>query len=195
MRVSALALTALAALVRADLELDAEDVPAPCAVICKPVRELSSICDVDDSRVPDDHTQSLLEAQCICTNDSFDVGKITALCASCIKENAKTDDDKDGLEDVGSIMSTCGFASTSFASSQATLGETITVNATRPTASSQLTTTITGGSSAPSTTGSGASGATASATTSQSKNAGPTQAPRVAEYVAGLLAVGAAAVL
>jgi hypothetical protein len=89
---------ALAVVARAGLDLDAEDIPAPCAVICKPVRELTAICDVDGNRVPDDHTEQLLEAQCICTNDSFDVAKITALCASCIKGNAGTDNADDGLE-------------------------------------------------------------------------------------------------
>lgn len=94
----ALALSAAFSVARADLDLDAEDIPAPCAVICKPVRELTAICDVDDSRVSDDKTEHLLEAQCICTNDSFDVGKITALCASCIEQNAKGEEKEDGLE-------------------------------------------------------------------------------------------------
>lgn len=98
MRSFAVILFCSARLAYAGLDLDAGDIPAPCAVICKPVRELTAICDVDGNRVSDDRTEDLLEAQCICTNDSFDVAKITALCASCIKDNADTDDAKDGLE-------------------------------------------------------------------------------------------------
>lgn len=191
MRTLALNLALAVGVARAGLDLDAEDIPAPCAVICKPVRELTAICDVDGNRVPDDHTEQLLEAQCICTNDSFDVSKITALCASCIKGNAGADNADDGLEDVSSIMSTCGFSSVSYESASATLGETVTVSALRPTASDQLTTTITGGTSAPAATGTNQNGD--GQTETSSPNAAPTMAPGVV-YIAGLLGAGVAAV-
>lgn len=92
-------LLATAAVVRADMELDSDDIPRACADICSPIRQLTRTCDVDDDHVPSDRTEDLLEAQCICTNDSFDVASIAALCASCIEQNARPgdrDDDMDG---------------------------------------------------------------------------------------------------
>lgn len=89
-----------AAVVRADLELDSDDIPSQCTDICKPIRDLTKACDVDDDLVRNDRTEHLLEAQCICTNNSFDVANIASLCAACMVQNVRAndrDDDLDGM--------------------------------------------------------------------------------------------------
>ncbi|KAH6886396.1 hypothetical protein B0T10DRAFT_608061 [Thelonectria olida] len=156
----ALALTPLFLLARADIQLDNDDVPTACATICKPVVDLTRACEVDLRGDSNDRTEDRLEAQCVCTNDSFNVSRITALCADCMRQNVNNndndddDDDDDNdiddgdLEDINDIMYTCGFASSSYASGSSTLAASITVNATAPTASSQLTTTIVPGNTA-----------------------------------------------
>lgn len=75
-----------------DLELDSDVSPA-CQSICRPVRQLSETCDVDDDFVRDRLTEEYLTLQCYCLNPSFDVAEITALCASCIQQNPELDDD------------------------------------------------------------------------------------------------------
>ena len=82
------------AFVISDLELDPEDVPQQCQSICEPVTNLTSTCDADDRM--DDRIENLLERQCICTNDSFDVANRTALCASCIDQNTNNGTQADG---------------------------------------------------------------------------------------------------
>jgi len=53
------------------------------------------------------------------------------------------------MEDIDDILYTCGFSSTSYVASSASgIVASITVDATRPTDASQLTTTITGGTAA-----------------------------------------------
>lgn len=101
---------------------------------------------------------------------------------------------------LNSIMSTCGFSSTSYESASATIGGAVTVSALRPTDADQLTTTITGGTSAPSATetGSASKGSDGKgAGETDSPNAAPAVAPAfglvwlVGVYVSGLVAVGA----
>lgn len=75
-----------------DLELDNDITPA-CQSICRPVRQLAQVCDVDDDVVRDRLTAEYLGLQCYCLNPSFDVRNITALCASCIQQNPVFDDD------------------------------------------------------------------------------------------------------
>lgn len=93
-----LSLAPLAA--RADLQVEAGDISTTCTSVCRPIRELSQTCDVDDDRVNNsDQIEAQLELQCICTNDSFDVARLTALCASCMQQNPETDDDGDDDDD------------------------------------------------------------------------------------------------
>ncbi|KAJ3539439.1 hypothetical protein NM208_g5492 [Fusarium decemcellulare] len=84
---------------------DRASVPAICDEICTQVDELSDLCEAPDAK---GRTKDLFETQCFCTNDSFDVEKITSLCAACIHEwvpyyedlNEKhKDDDDDGDRD------------------------------------------------------------------------------------------------
>lgn len=90
------ALLSLAPLVaRADLQLDSDDISSACSSVCRPTRELTSTCDVDDDRIPSDSTENALNLQCVCTNTSFDVASLTALCASCMQQNPRDDDDND----------------------------------------------------------------------------------------------------
>ncbi|KAL1872008.1 hypothetical protein VTK73DRAFT_1752 [Phialemonium thermophilum] len=168
--------TFTASVVKADMQLDPDEIPRPCTAICGPVSELSRTCDTDDDQVPDDHTEDLLEAQCICTNRSFDVARLAALCASCIDQNSSDADRLDNMDvlttifkpDIRAIMRTCGFSSTSYAPSASTLAEGVTVQATRPTASSQLTTTVTPGSVVTTTASGGSRGSSSGASTASS---------------------------
>jgi len=80
---------ALAPLAFSD-ELEAEDVPSACAVICGPLVSLTTACDNHRKRrrdhgSDDDHG----ETQCVCNNTSFDVRGVAALCASCISQNGR----------------------------------------------------------------------------------------------------------
>ncbi|KAM0427936.1 hypothetical protein ACHAPT_007396 [Fusarium lateritium] len=151
----ALALAPLLYLARADVNLDRDDIPRACDAICDPIVQLTRTCDTD-LRGDRDREEDRLEAQCVCTNDSFDVARVAALCADCIRQNWRDNDDddddddrRDHMEDIEDILYTCGFSSTSYvASSASAIVASISVDATRPTDASQLTTTITGGTGA-----------------------------------------------
>lgn len=76
---------------KSGVELDMDDVPSPCKTICRPIGTLSKQCDVDlDSN--SSHDERLLQNQCICTNNSFNVGNIAALCADCMHQSVKKRD-------------------------------------------------------------------------------------------------------
>ncbi|KAM5341837.1 hypothetical protein ACJ41O_014868 [Fusarium nematophilum] len=160
----ALAIAPLLYLARADVNLDRDDVPSACDAICEPIVELTRTCDTD-LRGDRDRVEDRLEAQCVCTNDSFDVGQVAALCADCIRQNRRADDDddddddvRDDTQDIDDILYTCGFSSTSYVASAASaLVQSITVEATRPTDESQLSTTIDGRSGGGAATDSGSS--------------------------------------
>jgi hypothetical protein len=167
----ALAIAPLLLLARADVSLDRDDIPRACDTICNPIVDLTRACDTD-LRGDRDREEDRLEAQCVCTNDSFDVARVAGLCADCIHQNAPRDNDddddddddddrRDDTKDIDDILYTCGFASTTYVASAASAAVSgVTVDATRPTDASQLTTTIiagatgTRGSSDPSNTGS-----------------------------------------
>lgn len=162
-----------ASLARADFDLDSDDIPSQCRDVCDPVRRLGDICDVDDDPF-DDRTEALLEAQCYCTNDSFNVSRVTAQCASCLHEHDDDDDDaRDGRGhgpgcfipllsmclltplDVDDIMRRCGFSSTSYNEADIATVTNVDVQATRPTDADELTTTINGGAQSTQTGGGG----------------------------------------
>jgi hypothetical protein len=95
-----LALTFLSQ-VCADLDIDTQDVPAACRAICRPTLELSRICDVDDDLVGGEAAEIQGEQACYCQNQSFDVGRMTALCQSCMQQNAfEANDARGGCIDV-----------------------------------------------------------------------------------------------
>ncbi|KAK7409109.1 hypothetical protein QQX98_008717 [Neonectria punicea] len=178
----ALAIAPLVLLASADLQLDNDDVPNACRDICQPIVTLTQRCEVDLRGNDDtDRNENRLEAQCVCTNDSFDVASIAALCHDCMRQNIRNNDNNDDdddnddndwddadLEEMREILYTCGWSTTSYVSASSTAANGITVDATAPTALSQLTTTIVPGStktgSASSKTGSGTETAAASAT-------------------------------
>lgn len=64
--------------------LDADDIPEPCLAICRPVVELSTICDIDADLVGGAAAELEGAKSCFCENTSFDVAGNTALCASCV---------------------------------------------------------------------------------------------------------------
>lgn len=167
------ALAPLALVARASVDFDMDDVPTSCKTICGPIGQLSDRCDTD-LRSDIDRDEKLLEAQCVCTNRSFDVAKIAALCADCMHQSAngrrrRDDDDnradQDDLKDIDNIMSTCGFTSTKYNPSATGQVQSITVAATAATDISQLTTTMTGGTQPAQTSANGSNGTTQSAVT------------------------------
>lgn len=87
------------AFVLSDYELNQNDVPQRCRAICEPVANLTRTCDVDDAM--SDEEEDLLERQCICTNDSFDVANRTALCASCVDQDRNSTNSTTGRNSTG----------------------------------------------------------------------------------------------
>lgn len=223
-----LALAPLLYLARADVSIDRDDIPRACDAICDPIVELTRKCDTD-LRGDRDREEDRLEAQCVCTNDSFDVGRIAALCADCIRQNWRDDNDDDDDDDqrdhmegklllyteintannspdIDDILYTCGFSSTSYvASSASAIVASITVDATRPTDASQLTTTIVGGTAARGTDSAATATRTnaddnsddnsASATNDSSSPDETNAAAGLAPYGVGAAVVGAALML
>ncbi|KAJ6447182.1 CAP22 protein [Purpureocillium lavendulum] len=169
----ALAMAPLVLVAQAGVGFDMDDVPNSCKTICGPMGQLSDRCDTD-LRSDNDRDEHLLEAQCVCTNRSFDVAKIAALCADCMHQSAngskrRDDDDnradRDDLKDIDNLMSTCGFTSTKYNPSATGEVQGITVAATAATDVSQLTTTLTGGSQPAQASATGGTGTAAPATT------------------------------
>lgn len=84
-----------------EVDLDLDDVPNPCKTICRPLATLSDRCDTD-LKNDNDRDEHLLQNQCICTNKSFDVAKISGLCADCMHQtynNRHDGDDGDNDDD------------------------------------------------------------------------------------------------
>ncbi|KAF5711765.1 hypothetical protein FMUND_8824 [Fusarium mundagurra] len=151
-------LAGLAAVIPAILaeELRADDVPSACKTICQPIVDLTNTCDIDPKEADNDKGTKLrlrerseaeesIEANCICTNKSFDVAAVMALCASCMIQNSQD------TEDVDKIMSQCSFTSTSYVRSATAIVSGIQVQATKP------ATTVTGPSDSTSTAGASSS--------------------------------------
>ncbi|KAJ3455217.1 hypothetical protein MRS44_013817 [Fusarium solani] len=159
-------LAGLAAIIPAALaeELRADDVPSACKAICQPIVDLTNTCDVDPNEADKDNDKrrklrlresneadEAIEANCICTNKSFDVAAVMALCASCMAQNSQN------TEDVDKLMSQCSFTSTSYVRSATAIASGIQVQATKPamTEASESTSTA-GASSSTDSAGSGA---------------------------------------
>ncbi|KAJ0159222.1 Protein CAP22 [Colletotrichum tanaceti] len=152
MHAKAVALSlAAAVVVRADLRVNTNDIPQDCTAICRPIRDLGNICTVNfnigqpGNNNNSDQTQDALNAQCVCTNNSFDLKNLAPQCNACMIEKVPQDQQR-SLEGIQSIMSVCELPSASgYASSSTSVANTVIVLATRLTASSQLTTTFGGG--------------------------------------------------
>jgi hypothetical protein len=97
-------LAGLAAVIPATLaeELRADDVPSACKTICQPIVDLTNTCDIDPKEADKDNDKRIklrlrerneaeesIEANCICTNKSFNVAAVMALCASCMVQNSQ----------------------------------------------------------------------------------------------------------
>ncbi|KAF4592587.1 CAP22 protein [Ophiocordyceps camponoti-floridani] len=142
----ALAATALIG-VEARIELDMDDVPDVCSAMCRPIGNLTSAC---DTKLPDatDADEKLLEAQCVCTNKSFNVSRVAGLCAGCLTQDLAKATGKEKtklrapVRDINEILSACNFAGESYASTATSVAETVTVEATAATDIGQLTTTL-----------------------------------------------------
>ncbi|KAJ3492988.1 hypothetical protein NLG97_g5017 [Lecanicillium saksenae] len=162
MKFSTIAVMAFASVATADLfnddteelKLDMDDVPMSCKTICTPIGTLSKQCDVDLG-LGKGKDEDLLHNQCVCTNKSFDVGKIAAECADCMHQHVKAkrslgnhddddDIDSDDVKDIDRLVSGCQFTSTHYNPTMAAAAATITVDATAPSHKDQLTTTISG---------------------------------------------------
>lgn len=193
----ALAIAPLLFLANADVSFDRDDVPRECDAICDPIVQLTRTCDVD-LRSDNDRDEDRLEVQCVCTNDSFDVGRVAALCADCMRQNINSgrdnddddDDRRDDMEDIEDILYTCGFSSVSYNAASATsYAQSISVEATRPTDVSQLTTTIVGGAAG----GSGSGSNTRAGTTLTDSSGQPTATQDRSDDDATATGTGAAA--
>ncbi|KAK2055719.1 hypothetical protein LY76DRAFT_618388 [Colletotrichum caudatum] len=144
MHAKAVALSlAAAAVVRADLRINNNDIPQDCSAICRPIRDLGNICTVNfnlgqPNNSNSDQTQDELDAQCVCTNTSFDLKSLGPQCNACMIDKVPQDQQR-SLE--GKVPSHPG-CSASYASSSTSVANTVIVLATRLTASSQLTTTF-----------------------------------------------------
>lgn len=153
----ALAIAPLLYLAHADVSLDRDDVPRACDTICDPIVQLTQKCDSD-------RWGDAQEIQCVCTNDSFNVERIAALCADCIHQNASRDDDDDETENIDDILFTCAFPSTTYVASAASAAVSgVSVDASLPTNPGEFTwiiggTTTRDSNQATSTNGSGGSG-------------------------------------
>ncbi|KND93370.1 Protein CAP22 [Tolypocladium ophioglossoides CBS 100239] len=163
----ALAVAPFLLAVHASVDLDMNDVPASCKTICSPVSQLSDKC-ATDLLSSIDRDEKLLEAQCVCTNKSFNVARIAALCADCMRQSTQqvnNDDDVADLEDISNLIATCGFSSIKYSTAATTEAQNITVVATAATDIKQLTTTLTGSAQPPvQTSGSVSASASASIT-------------------------------
>ncbi|GKT97463.1 CAP22 protein [Colletotrichum tofieldiae] len=146
MHAKAVALSlAAAVVVRADLRINNNDIPQDCSAICRPIRDLGNICTVNfnigQGNNNSDQTQDELDAQCVCTNSSFDLKNLAPQCNACMIEKVP----RTSSAALRSIMNVCQLPSASgYASSSTSVANTVIVLATRLTASSQLTTTFGG---------------------------------------------------
>ncbi|KAK2597383.1 hypothetical protein QQS21_006007 [Conoideocrella luteorostrata] len=155
----ALALAPFLLAVNAKVDFDSGDAPNECKAICGPIGQLSKQCDVD-LRSDIDRDENRLQSQCICTNKSFNVGSIAALCADCMHQSynkgGKRDSnraDRDDLKDIDRMLATCGFSSTKYSPEATSQVQGLTVSASRPTDISQLTRTFESGVAQPTGTG------------------------------------------
>jgi hypothetical protein len=96
-----LTVASLVATARASIDFDLDDAPSVCRTTCAPIDDLANRCEVDlnDNVDDEDRQEDLLEAQCFCTNDSFDVRAVAALCRDCIRQNRDQDHDHDDDDD------------------------------------------------------------------------------------------------
>ncbi|CAJ0547210.1 Ff.00g018370.m01.CDS01 [Fusarium sp. VM40] len=178
----ALAIAPLLYLAHADVSLDRDDVPRACDTICDPIVQLTQKCDSD-------RWGDAQEIQCVCTNDSFNVERIAALCANCIHQNASQDRDddddddndiRDETENIDDILFTCAFPSTTYVASAASAAVSgISVDASLPTDGSEFTwiiggTTTRDSNQATSTNGSGGSGGNSNNNNNNNDNASAT---------------------
>ena len=75
-----------------ELRLNETDVPQQCRSICQPVANLTQTCNLSNGTGTvsmSNRTADLLERQCVCTNESFDVANRTSLCAGCLEQNSR----------------------------------------------------------------------------------------------------------
>ncbi|KAH8771680.1 hypothetical protein F5883DRAFT_642356 [Diaporthe sp. PMI_573] len=123
-----LALTFLSQ-VYADLDVDTQDVPVACQAICRPTLELSRTCDIDDDLVGGEAAEVQGEQACYCQNQSFDVGRMTALCQSCMQQNAFEFND---AREVNDLMALCTFQPAQFTAADARAADGVVVQAAPP---------------------------------------------------------------
>jgi len=161
-------ITALAAIASSE-ELKASDVPQACTTICGPIVTLTNTCDIDPNMnstrrrgmllrrdaegdtngVEEDGPDEAIEAQCICKNTSFNVGRVVALCVACLVQNkGKTEGEiyysstqfkppflrflTSEFPDMSRIMSQCSFTSTTYVPAATSAVAGVTVQATKP---------------------------------------------------------------
>ncbi|KAG6362437.1 hypothetical protein INS49_010667 [Diaporthe citri] len=124
-----LALTFLLSQAGADSDVDTQDGPAACQAICRPTLELSRTCDVDDDLVGGQAAEMQGEQACYCQNQSFDVGRMTALCQSCVQQDAIEFND---AREVNDLMALRAFQPAQFTAGDVTAADGVVVQAAPP---------------------------------------------------------------
>ncbi|KAI9151913.1 Protein CAP22 [Paramyrothecium foliicola] len=141
MRSSVLVVILAAVVPALSQELSAAEIPPACTAICEPIVTLAGICDIrtgqssqSDKKLrlrmpkePNETLQEEIEATCVCTNNSFEVANIMALCASCITQNGQT------TAGVDKMMRECFFAPKTYTPADTAAAAGIQVQATKPT--------------------------------------------------------------
>ncbi|KAI2643753.1 hypothetical protein GGS21DRAFT_35017 [Xylaria nigripes] len=119
---NAMALLSLAAMGAAEDDLEIDDVSSACFSPCQFIIDLSTRCD----RANNDDNEYL---SCVCK--TTDAETHLTECATCIKDNGRSDSDDN---DVSDLMSDCGWdfntASSNTASALHTTGTTMSSSAT-----------------------------------------------------------------
>ncbi|KAJ2893542.1 hypothetical protein MKZ38_008496 [Zalerion maritima] len=125
------------AVLSADGQLASSEVPNKSSRLRKKRQEDGSDGGEGDDEIVDDDDEAL-ESQCVCGNDSFDVNMVGAYCAGCLGANGGID------QDMSTIMSQCGFSTSSYDPSVTAVVANVTVVATRPTLTAAGTGTAAG---------------------------------------------------
>jgi hypothetical protein len=94
------AVVAVAAMVaggaRANMDFNLDSAPPDCRTMCQPVGQLSDACEADLGGDSTDLAEEELAAQCFCTNESFQVAQVAALCYDCIRQAVEAAGGDDG---------------------------------------------------------------------------------------------------
>ncbi|KAF2795316.1 hypothetical protein K505DRAFT_416545 [Melanomma pulvis-pyrius CBS 109.77] len=170
----------------AQQDIDNNDIPTQCSVVCSGLVQLTQTCDEQNNN--DDNDRNYLN--CVC--NSTGVSAQLPLCEACVATF-----DNDGRDtDVNDLLTSCSFSTTTFNPSSSYASTSISAALTQITSTNTVSTTTanpTGGSSGLSSVLSSTTGTeTTGSVTGQSTNAAQTMGPKVVGAGLGLGMLGAA---